>query len=126
MDQRVNFSSRYNEPVCAGSALELLELDPKPDDLTLTRPNLPGQPVVEGRTLVCCIRLGGVEVRSDKLLESGDFWFSAKSMLVERLWWQLIGRAIFCLGRGSSRTEAKKTTNGGLNSAGSQTLGWKV
>lgn len=113
MDQRVNFSSRHNESGCEVSVVKLLELDPKPDDLTLARLNLPGQPVAEGRTLVCCIRLGGVEVRSDKLLESGDIWFSAKSMLVERLFEVPIGRAIFCLGRGSSRTEAKKTTNGG-------------
>lgn len=85
MDQRVNFNGAYNGPGCVVKVTKSLELDPKPDDLTLIRLKLLGEPAVEGRTPVCCIRLRRVEVRSDKLLESGDIWFSAKPMLVGRL-----------------------------------------
>jgi len=36
----------------------------------------------EGRTRVCCIKLGWFVVGSEKLIDFGDSWFSAKAIKV--------------------------------------------
>lgn len=66
------------------NVLQFVELDAKPDDLTICRLKTRGNFSLTDRTLVCCTILRRHLVRSEKLIEFGDISFSAKSILVER------------------------------------------
>lgn len=60
-----------------GKARKLHAIDPKPSDLTKSRP-------FWGCTCICCKILGRLLVRGERLIKLGDIWFSAKFMYVER------------------------------------------
>lgn len=49
---------------------------------------------LEGRTLVCCIKLGRFAIRSEILFDSGDSWFSAKAILVVYFFDNIFGKAL--------------------------------
>jgi hypothetical protein len=51
--------------------------DPKPSELAMTRVNF-GEIQKEARTREPCNTLGRVVVRSEKLIELGNSWFSPK------------------------------------------------
>jgi hypothetical protein len=51
--------------------------DPKPGELAMTRVN-PDENQEEARTRGSCNILGRVVVRSEKLIEPGNSWFSPK------------------------------------------------
>ncbi len=59
------------------SANMLIIRDPKPSELTSTRVN-PDESREEARTRELYNTLGGVVVRSEKLIELGNSWFSPK------------------------------------------------
>jgi len=96
LDSSVPFAKGSNKLFCIASltkwgvkklslkkAIELYELDPKPEDLTMDRlNNLYSNIDYEGRTRVCCIKLGWSVVGSEKLIDFGDSWFSAKAIKV--------------------------------------------
>jgi hypothetical protein len=66
---------------------------------------------LEGRTHVCCIRLGRFVVRGERLIKLGNSWFSAKFIEVKRYNMVMKGRACCLFGEGKTFTEGTKTSN---------------
>jgi len=62
---------------------ELLKLDPKRDELTMTKQKMRRKSSLNGCTRICGKRLGGVVVRGERLIKCRDIWFSAKYILVK-------------------------------------------
>jgi len=95
MDEWVNFNSKLKQ-LCLrvfNKQIKLLELDPKPSDLTRTK--LKGYENLKGWTCVCCKILGKVLVRGERPIKLGDSWFFAKSIKVERLFMFIIQVELF-------------------------------
>jgi len=67
---------------CAAKALELRLIDPKLDELSMSRLSA-SEWVYEGRTLVCGKIQGRLVDRGERLIKSRDSWFSVKSIEVE-------------------------------------------
>lgn len=59
---------------------ELYRLDPKPEDLVVSRLKNCSNTNLEDRIRVCCIKLERFAIRSEILVVSGDSWFSAKAI----------------------------------------------
>jgi len=64
----------------------------------------------EDRTRVCCIRLGKFVIRSERLFDSGDSWFSAKAIKVVCFLLIIWGKVTISLG-GFRSFDASKTNN---------------
>jgi hypothetical protein len=80
------------------SVKKLYNLNPKPEDLIVSRLNLNFVDLEEGRTRVCCIKLGWLAIGSEKLTDFGDSWFSAKAIKVACFLKINLGKVLIDLG----------------------------
>lgn len=66
--------------MCIKIIFKLIKLDAKLDDLFMNKLKITGNCLLEDWTHICCIILGKFVNRSEKLIESRNISFSAKSI----------------------------------------------